>query len=155
MINIKEVNCIKTITEHTSFNSLLLLKNNKIASCSADNTIRIYDPSNDYHCDQVLKRHSKGVSSICELDDGTIVSCSSSEKSIMIGDYTIKNAHDDEIYLVISLPNNRIASCSRDTIKIWNGAPPYSDTPIKVLEQYNEFFGGLLYIKERYNGIRI
>ena len=123
---------VKTITGHTdSVNSLLHLKDGRVASCSHDNTIRIYDPSNDYHCDQVIKRHNYYIYSICQLDDGTIVSCS--YQTIMIGDYTIKNAHDDWIYQVITLPNNRIASCSYDkTIKIWKSNPPYSDTPIDI-----------------------
>ena len=68
----------------------------------------------------------------------------------MIGDYTIKNAHNKRIYQVITLPNNRIASCSKDkTIKIWKSNPPYSDTPIKVLEGHSFFVTSLLYIKER------
>ena len=84
---------IKTISEHTDeINSLLLLKDKRVASCSRDKTIRIFDPSNDYHCDQVINRHSKSITSICELDDGTIVSCSK-DKSIIIGDYTITNAN--------------------------------------------------------------
>ena len=69
-INIEEVRCI---TEHTlSVNSLLLLKDKRIASCSEDNMIRIYDPSNDYHCDQVINRQSQRITSICELDDGIL-----------------------------------------------------------------------------------
>ena len=69
-INIEEVRCI---TEHTlSVNSLLPLKDKRIASCSEDNTIRIYDPSNDYHCDQVINRQSQRITSICELDDGIL-----------------------------------------------------------------------------------
>ena len=68
----------------------------------------------------------------------------------MRGDYTIKNAHDDWIFKVITLPNNRIASCSQDkTIKIWKSNPPYSDTPIKVLEGHSYVVTSLLYIKER------
>ena len=68
----------------------------------------------------------------------------------MIGDYTIKNAHDDLIWKVITLPNNRIASCSFDySIKIWKSNPPYSDTPIKVLEGHSSGVKSLLYIKER------
>ena len=68
----------------------------------------------------------------------------------MIGDYTIKNAHDSWIWKVITLPNNRIASCSADdTIKIWKSNPRYSDTPIKVLEGHSFFVTSLLYIKER------
>ena len=133
-INIEQV---KTITGYAgSVNSLLHLKDGRVASCSLDNTIRIYDPSNDYHCDQVIKRHSNGITSICQLDDGTIVSCS--YQTIMIGDYTIKNAHNIWIYQVITLPNNRIASCSYDTtIKIWKSNPPYSDIPIKVLKGHS------------------
>ena len=112
MINIEEVKCI---TYHTHFvSSLLQLKDKRIASCSYDKTVRIYDPSNDYHCDQELKRHSKHIISICQLEDGTIVSCSN-DKSLIIGDYTIKKAHDDVINKVITLSNNIIASCSDDT----------------------------------------
>ena len=146
-IKIEEV---KTITDHTdSVYSLLRLKDGRVASCSYDKTIKIYDPSNDYHCDQVIKRHSYGIYSICELDDGTIVSCSW-DRSIIIGDYTINNAHDDTIWKVITLPYNRIASCSLDkTIKIWKSNPPYSDIPIIVLKGHNSSVSSLLYIKER------
>ena len=144
-INIEEV---KTIPDLRG-SSLLQLKDKRIASCSYDKTVRIYDPSNDYHCDQELKRHSKHIISICQLEDGTIVSCSK-DKSIIIGDYTIKKAHDDSIYKVITLPNNRIASSSKDTtIKIWKSAPPYSDTPIKVLKGHDESVMSLLYIMEK------
>ena len=154
---IVELKSIKTITEHNeSIYSLLHLKDGRVASCSNDSTIRIYDLSNDYHCDKVIERHYKGISSICQLDDSNIVSCS--YHTIIIGDYTINNAHDDRIYKVITLPNNRIASCSWDeTIKIWKSNPPYSDIPIKVLKGHSNyvltghsnFVYSLLYIKER------
>ena len=146
-INIEEV---KTIAEHTKcVRSLLLLKDGRVASCSWDSTIRIYNPSNDYHCDKVINRHNDGISSICELDDGTIVS-SSYDNSIMIGDYTIKDAHDAWISKVITLLNNRIATCSDDmTIKIWKSNPPYSDKPIIVLKEHNDEVNSILYIKER------
>ena len=149
-ITIEEVKCVKTITDHTSsVFSLLLLKDKRIASCSEDKTIRIYEPSNDYHCVQVIERHTKGITSICEVDDGTIVSCSW-DHSIMLGDYTINNAHDDWIYKVITLPNNRIASSSEDkTIKIWKSNIPYSDTPIKVLEGHDTGVISIVYIKEK------
>ena len=133
-VKIEDIKSIKTITDHTGcfVKSLLHLRDGKVASCSLDNTIRIYDPSNDYHCDQVIKRHSESIRSICQLDDGTIVSCAW-DKLIIIGDYTIMSAHDDYILKVITLPNNRIASCSWDmTIKIWKSNPPYSDTPIDI-----------------------
>ena len=150
-INIDDVKCIRTITEHTySVESLLLLKEKKVASSSYDETIRIYDPSNDYHCDSVLNRHRNYTYSICQLDDGTIVSCSSGG-SIQIGDYKIWKAHNGySIYKVIPLPDNRIASCSDEkTVTIWTSEPPYSDTPIIVLKGHSSSVKSILYIKER------
>ena len=149
-INVNNLKVIRTIVEHTEcVNSLFLLKDKRIASCSDDNTIRIYDPSNYYLCDQVIQRHTKSILSICQLDDGTIVSCSE-DKSICIGEHTIPNAHSDYINKVIALPNNRIASCSADgTIKIWKSDKPYSDKPIIVLEGHSKSVTSLLYIKER------
>ena len=117
-----KIKAMKTITEHTLYIHSLL-KDRRVASCSEDNTIRIFEPSNDYG-QVIMRRHFDYIYSICELDDGTIVSCSY-DKSIMIGDYTIYNAHDDLITKVITLPNNRIASCSADySIKIWKSNPP-------------------------------
>ena len=45
----------KTINVHSNkINSLILLNDNRIASCSSDKTIRIFNPSNDYHCDETI-----------------------------------------------------------------------------------------------------
>ena len=107
---IEDIKSIKTITGHTNrVHSLLRLKDGRVASCSDDKTIKRFEPSNDYHCDQLIKRHNDSITSICQLDDGTIVSCSY-DRTIMLNNYTIKNAHDGWIYKVITLPNNRIAS---------------------------------------------
>ena len=147
MIKYEEV---RTITEHTKpVLSLLLLKDKRVASSSWDKTIRIYDPTNNYNCAQSFERHNNGVRSICLLDDGNIVSCSF-EQSIVIGNYRIKYAHDKPIFKIITLPNNRVATCSMDlTIKIWKSNPPYNDKPIKVLYGHNKCVHTLLYIKER------
>ena len=81
----------------------------------------------------MIERENERISSICLLDDGTICSCSY-DKSIIIGDYTINHANDKKIWKVITLPNNRIASCSDNkTIKIWKSHPPYRNVLIKVL----------------------
>ena len=56
--------------------------------------------------------------------------------------------HIDWINKIISLPKNRIASCSTDkTIKIWKSDYPYSN--IAVLFGHKEKVISLLYIKER------
>ena len=79
-----------------------------------------------------MNRHNSGICSICQLDNGTMVSCSR-DKTIIIGDYVIHKAHEKTIIKIITLPNDRIASCSWDnTIKIWKSNPPYCDTPIRV-----------------------
>ena len=145
-IKIEEV---RTIKEHTTkVNSFLLLSVGRVASCSDDCSIRIYIPSKDFHCEQVLWRYPYGIYSICEADDGTIVSCT--RETITIGENTLKNPHDNSIFKVISLPNNRIASCSLDnTIKIWKINKSYSKKPIRVLEGHGEWVTSLLYVKER------
>ena len=95
----------------------------------------------------MIWRHPYGIYSICEVDDGTIVSCS--REAITIGENTIRKPHDT-IFKVIALPNNRIASCSLDnTIKIWKSNKSYSKKPIKVLDGYGEWVTSLLYIGER------
>lgn len=149
--NFKE---IKTITDHTDvIYSLLLLNDNRIASCSNDRTIRIYNPSNNYLCEKVIKNNKEWIRTICQLDNGTIVS-SSGDQSIIFDNFFIQTAHNKFIYdylsKIISLPNNRFASCAGDTIiKIWKGSPPYSATPIQKLNGHSGWVRSLLYIKER------
>lgn len=141
--NIKE---IRIIHQHSSINSMCLLNDKRIATCSYDKSIRIYSPSTDYQCNDVIQRHTDDITSICQLNNGTIVSCSN-DKSIIIGEHIINNAHDDWIIKVISLPNNRIASCSWDeTIKIWTLS---SDIPFKVLKGHQDRINSILYVKEK------
>ena len=92
-INFDAFKNTKIIKGHTkSVNSLLLLKDNRIESCSSDKTLRIFNPSKNYICDELLERHRDNVTSPCQLDDGTIVS-TSKDRSIKIGNYSIMSAH--------------------------------------------------------------
>ena len=149
-VQYEKISCIKTIEDNCDYvHSLILLNDNRIASCSRDKTIRIYNPCNEYHCDKVLHRHSDWIYSICQLEDGTIVSCSK-DKSMWIGDCQISNAHSDKINKVVSLSNNRIASCSWDhTIKIWNSEPPFDYIPLTILNEHTQGVLSILYIKEK------
>lgn len=150
-INIDKLTCERTIAEHSdSVNSLLLLKDGThIASCSLDKTIKIFDSANSYNCDLTMEGHTDKVVSICQLDEGNIVSCSD-DKSIKIFIKTISNAHDDSINKVITLPNNRVASCSDDnTIKIWKSDPPYQSEPLAVLKGHHDTVTSMIYIKNR------
>ena len=99
----------------------------------------------------MIKREN--LNSVCQLEDGTLV-LGTVDGSIVIGDYTIPNANGEDpdrgFLTVIALPNNRIASCSDEkVIRIWKSNPPYSDTPIKVLEGHQRNVEALLCIRER------
>lgn len=148
-MNTESLSLIKSITPHTSqIISLLLLKDNRIASCSYDSTIKIYDPSNDYHCDITITSHRLAVFSLCQLDNSELVSCSD-DLSIKIfsltkDSYTLirsyDKAHSKTASKLISLSNNRYASASYDaTIKIWSQSP-YQDTPLTMLQCEKEVF---------------
>ena len=127
---------IKTINNHEKWvHSLLLLNDGRVASCSEDKTIKIFDSKNDYHCDITIEGHREGVISICQLENAKIASCSI-DKTIKLWtiteftyqcDYTFEEAHQEQINKIISIPNNRIVSCSWDTtIKVWNSNNPYN-----------------------------
>ena len=63
-------------------------------------------------------------------------------------DYTINNAHNDWIFKVISLTNNRIASCSRDTtIKIWNSNYPYN--LISTIKGHTSYVDSIIKLKDK------
>lgn len=130
-VDISKIHNIKTITDHCGgIYSVILLKEGRLASCSRDRSIRIFN--NDYHCDIILKHQATSILSISELENGNLVGCCG-DKSIKIWsindnyscDFTISKAHSSKINAIISLSNNRMASCSDDgTIKIWNSNNP-------------------------------
>ena len=49
---------IKSIDENIKFIPILLLLNdNRIAACTKDKMIKIYDINNEYQCDMTIKGH--------------------------------------------------------------------------------------------------
>ena len=77
---------------------------------------------------------SSTIYSICQLEDGTIVSCSK-DKSMWIGDCQISNAHSDKINKVVSLSNN--------------SEPPFDYIPLTILNEHTQGVLSILYIKEK------
>ena len=147
----------KTIKYHYDFIwSLLLLKDNRIASCSNDHLINIYDPSKDYALDLSITELPDKVNSICQLDNENLIS-SCNNNSIYIWHITkniyhlihvIKQAHFIPIQKIVSLSNNYFASCS-DIINIWNLNFPYVNKPFKTINIENYSFTTMLYIKHK------
>ena len=132
-----------------------MLYDGRLASCSGDQTIKIYDFNDDKY-GMTLRGHSGTIYCICELSNGKLVSCSS-DKTIKIWkilltsykcEHTITNAHNDIIWKVITLSNNRIASCSEgNIIKIWNSNRPYN--LIKELSGHTDYVTSIIQLKEK------
>ena len=149
---------IKTISNHnTTENSLLMLEDGKIASCSNNGYLSIYDSKSD-SCLKI-KAHHQIVSSLCQLEDGNIVTCSK-DKAIKIWNirentnasiFMIYSGHDDYIAKVIVLSNNRFASCGYDSkIMIWKADQPYSLNKIKELKIHNDAVKSMIYDKNKH-----
>ena len=125
---------IKNIHSHNDIWSPLILHDKRIATVSSDNSISIckIDYNNKTYIQEIKKTqaHSSSIFSICELNDGRLITCSI-DMSIKIW-----NVHQNEIKLlktlmassakssvwkVITLTHSRFASCSIDgSITIWN-----------------------------------
>ena len=106
-------------------NSLIQLNDGTIASCSEDNTIKIWDLKTNQDI-KTLIGHSSTIFSLIKLFDGTIAS-SSQDKTIKIWDpktnKCIKSLTDYSgiIYSLIQQNDESIISCSSDkTLKIWD-----------------------------------
>lgn len=148
---IKEINVIHHHTENVY--NLILLQDGRLASCSWDKTIKIFDIKNNFHCDITIDQHSESVNSICQIENGKLISCSW-DKTIKIFtlfessfhcDYTIQNTHNDWVYKIIPLTKNRFASCGNE-IKIWNSTYPYN--LIQTLVGYSEI-KSIIQLKEK------
>ena len=63
-------------------------------------------------------------------------------------DFSFENAHNEQIRKVISLSNNRIASCSNEhTIKIWNNQTPYYH--IATLYGHTDYVTAIIALKHK------
>ena len=115
--------------------SLFVLNDGRLASCSTDSSINIYN-SSDYKLKFTIRGHTDGVSYISQTEDGRLLSASY-DHTIKVWKLTEEPpffecegtlvGHQNYITKVISLPNKRICSSSKDkSIKIWNSDSPYN-----------------------------
>ena len=73
-IEIKE---IKTINNHFGHvNCVIVLKDKRIASCSYDGCIRIFNPLNNFSCELIIDDNFNGIRTLCQLDNSLPISCS-------------------------------------------------------------------------------
>ena len=75
--------CVETLLGHDGYvNSVILLRDGRIASCSSDKTIKIWDLNKKIWTVE-LNGHSNFIRSIIQLKDGKIASCSNDQKIIL------------------------------------------------------------------------
>ena len=97
--------------------------------------------------------HTDSIKYINQLENSKIITCTfdtikiwSITQSSYQCDYTMEGAHDNYITKVISLPENRFASCSWDSsIKIWNSNDPYK--LIQTLKGHTDHVNSIIFLK--------
>ena len=142
------------INEHTnSVTSLCVLSDGRLASCSSDKSIKVYNKET-YECELTIKGHTEGVVYISLLANGYLAS--SSLKEIKIWEITKDTyqciqtlaGHGGWVKKVIQLKDNRIASCSNDkTIKIWKYNSMYEC--IKTLKEHTNAVFSIIELKNK------
>ena len=148
------VQCIKSIHEHQNeINSISVLDDGKIMSCSSDRTVKIFDPKDNYRNVFVRPAAKQRIDYVCQISDN-LFACGKYksidiwfiENSRNIPIHSIVKAHTKCIRKVIVVTNNRIASCAEDsTIKIWNSVHPYNH--IKTFLGHTNWVNSIIQLK--------
>ncbi len=119
--------CLQTLVGHTfTVNSLAVVGDNKLASGSADGSIRIWESTNGTTIKILNTYLSSDIFCLKMLPNGYLAS-GSSDKTIKIWDIDsgkclkVLTGHIGWVYTICVLSNHLIASGSYDkTIRIWN-----------------------------------
>ena len=120
--------CTKVLRGHTaSVFSLMKLNETTIVSGSRDNTLRVWDLTND--TSRVLRGHTDYVLSVMKLNKTTIVS-GSCDKTLRVWDLTNDTSrelrgHTSGVNSVIKLNETTIVSGSYRTLRVWDLAKPF------------------------------
>lgn len=152
----QSINLIKKINNQAEIYSLAVLQDKRLASCSSDGTIKIFNTFN-YKCDiSIENAHNDKIYSISKLKTNQILSCSE-DSSIKIwsilstDEYCLDNTinrHSDAVNKVIELSKEMFASCSFDsTIKIWESINPYNE--VVTLKGHKHSVTSILKLKQQ------
>lgn len=105
--------------------ALLLNDDTRVITCSADNSIQIYDIKSGLALGTLLG-HNKAVQDIIMLSNGLLASCSD-DGSIRIWNLSqmackkVLKSHTAQVYRLLELPNRTLISTSYDaSIKVWD-----------------------------------
>ena len=145
-VRIKHVNPLITVQNlhNNQISAILELGSTRIATGSKDGVLAVsevnYSTKQWNIVSKLNNAHSSKIWTICELPNNRLVSGSFDKlikiwhlqsRSKLVLAHVFKE-HSGGIDKVISLTNNRIASCSYDdhTVKVWNSEPPYNTVNI-------------------------
>lgn len=121
--------CKKTLKSHTGLvYHIACLQDGRIASCSKDKKLIIYDNKNFEPQIEINNIHTEQIFSFTQLEDGKIVTCSEDKTMKLIqlekDKYSIVQSleqHKGYVVKIIEFKKNELISISNDnTIKFWN-----------------------------------
>lgn len=145
-----------TLYDSSDVISLLILPDMRLATCSGEGAIKIYNSTTFKEEIVVEKAHDgKCVNYLSSLNPSTLLSCGE-DYNIKIWDIkktTLElskslSKHKNIVFQVVSLSLNRFASCSNDnTIIIWDAQPPYNI--INTFNLQNGWVYSILELKDK------
>lgn len=138
-VDLRKMKQVCVIEDHTNeIKQLLKLPDGRLASCSIDCTLKIFNPEDDYHCDITMK-HDNLLVSFDIFAPNKLVSADAYGK-ISFWRYDeltcqMEDSFSVDIRLrrIKTISNNRLAVCTFcNELQIWSSVPPYQK--IKSLE---------------------
>jgi WD40 repeat protein len=123
--------CLRTLTGHTIDVTSVALDAGVVVSGSGDNTIKVWDRTNNYALIKTLTGHNSSVSSVA-LDAGVIVS-GAGDNTIKVWDCTNNYAliktltgHTSSVSSVALDAGVVVSGSGDNTIKVWNHTNNYT-----------------------------
>ena len=154
-VDLSKIKDIKSIDAHKlNVKSLIILKDGRIASCSHDKTIKIYNIQT-YKCEVIINKNIDEVEGIAQLENNILI-CGTKERKVHFFKidkkeyqliHTINEVDPENIENIISISNNRYATYSRKFIQIWNGNEHYNK--LAVLDKHSFGVSALIHLKEK------
>ena len=135
------ISLIKYIEKHEqNINCLLLLKDNRLASCGCDSKIIIYKEKT-YIIDLIIEEHFDDVNYITQMKNGNLISCGEDQriKIIKLFEKTYEVEHtlylSNPVFFIVESEDDYLISCSKG-ITFWKKNKENNYETLKCLKDY-------------------